>query len=187
MVPRAIPAPEERAIRFAEVRHSEGILVPKAFPTGKTALTVPANGKASFLLDQRELTMGYPVLIASGGRGASATLTHAEGLYDAQNHKGNRDDIAGKTIKGLKDRISFDGGDARRFQSLWLRTWRYVQVDIQTADEPLRLDDIHFHGLSIPAACLLRQRPALDRRHLEDRLARLSPECVRDLLGHPLL
>lgn len=143
LVPRPIPAPEERTIRFAEVRRSDGISVPSTFAAGKSALTIPANSKISFLLDQRELTMGYPVVVASGGRGAVATLTYAEGLYDAQNHKGNRDEIAGKAIKGLKDRISFDGGAARRFQSLWLRTWRYVQIDIQTSGEPLRLDDVH--------------------------------------------
>lgn len=143
LVPRPIPLPEERAIRFAEVRRSEGVAVSRTFLAGKAALTIPANSKVSILLDQRELTMGYPVLVASGGRGATATLTYAEGLYDAQNHKGNRDEIAGKTIKGLKDRIIFDGGAARRFQSLWLRTWRYVQIDIQTAGDPLRLDDVH--------------------------------------------
>jgi len=143
LVPRAIPVPEERRIRFAEVRRSEGAPVPHAFLAGNDALTIPANTKLSLLLDQRELTMGYPVLVASGGRGAVATLTYAEGLYDAQNRKGNRDEIAGKTIKGLQDRITFDGGQARRFQSLWLRTWRYVQLDVETAGEPLRLDDVH--------------------------------------------
>jgi hypothetical protein len=143
LVPRPIPLPEERVIRFAEVRRSEGVAVPRAFLAGKEALTIPANSKVSFLLDQRELTMGYPVIVASGGRGAVAMLTFAEGLYDSHNHKGNRDEIAGKTIKGLKDRIAFDGGEARHFQSLWLRTWRYVQLDIQTGAEPLRLDEVH--------------------------------------------
>jgi hypothetical protein len=143
LVPRPIPAPEERTIRFAEVRRWEGVTEPGAFLTGAHAITIPAHSKASLLLDQRELTMGYPVLVASGGRGAIATLTYAEGLYDVENRKGNRDEIAGKVIKGLKDRIRFDGGDARRFQSLWLRTWRYVQIDLQTANEPVRLDDVH--------------------------------------------
>jgi len=143
LVPRLIPLPEERTIHFAEVRRSEGVTVPRSFPAGTAALTIPANSKASLLLDQHELTMGYPVIVASGGRGAVATITFAESLYDAQNHKGNRDEIAGKTIKGLKDRIAFDGGEARHFQSLWLRTWRYVQFDIQTGAEPLRLDDVH--------------------------------------------
>ena len=142
LVPRPIPAMEERPIRFAEVRRSEGVVVPPSFLAGKQPLTVPANRKISILLDQRALTMGYPVLIASGGRGATATLTFAEGLFDAKGHKGNRNDIAGKTIIGIKDRIVFDGGERRRFQTLWIRTWRYVQLDIETGAEPLTLDDI---------------------------------------------
>jgi len=140
---RAIPPVEERPIRVVDVRRTDGIKVTPAFLKGEAPLTIPANTRISILLDQRELTMGYPVIVASGGRDATATLTFAEGLYDAQGHKGNRDDIAGKTIKGIKDRITFDGGAGRRFQPLWLRTWRYMQLDIQTAGEPLRLDEIH--------------------------------------------
>ncbi|MEO5772814.1 MAG: alpha-L-rhamnosidase C-terminal domain-containing protein [Sphingomicrobium sp.] len=142
LVPRPIPAMEERPIRFAEVRRSEGVVVPKSFLAGKHPVAIPANRKVSILLDQRALTMGYPVIVASGGSGATATLTFAEGLFDANGHKGNRDDIAGKTIIGIKDRIAFDGGNRRRFQTLWFRTWRYVQLDIETGAEPLTLDDM---------------------------------------------
>lgn len=142
LVKRTIPPTEERPIRFAEVRRSDGVRPASAWLKGKSPLTVPAHAKVSILLDQRELTMGYPVLVASGGRGATVTLTYAEGLFDAQGHKGNRDEIAGKTIKGVRDRVAFDGGENRRFQSLWLRTWRYVQLDVETGDQPLRLDDV---------------------------------------------
>ncbi|MEO6360659.1 MAG: alpha-L-rhamnosidase N-terminal domain-containing protein, partial [Sphingomicrobium sp.] len=142
LTPRRIPQMEERPIRFAAVRRSEGIAAPASFLAGKSPLTIPANSKVSLLLDQRELTMGYPMLVASGGKGAAATLTYAEGLFDAKGHKGNRDEIAGKKMMGVKDRFLFDGGDKRHFQTLWLRTWRYVQLDVETADQPLRLDDI---------------------------------------------
>lgn len=139
---RTIPPMEERSIRFAEVRRTEAIKVPPGFVAGKGPLTIPAHSKVSVLLDQRELTMGYPNFTASGGKGASATLTYAEGLFDAKGHKGNRNEIAGKTMLGVKDRFLFDGGDKRRLQTLWLRTWRYVQLDVETLDEPLRIDDI---------------------------------------------
>lgn len=94
------------------------------------------------LLDQASLTVGYPVIKASGGAGAKATIIYAEGLFDAAGNKGNRDEVDGKTIRGLRDTIRFDGGEGRQFQSLWLRTWRYVQVEIETVDQPLRIDDI---------------------------------------------
>lgn len=143
LVPRNIPMPEQKAIRFASVRRASGITVPIGFAKGSAPLTVPAHAKVSLLLDQGELTIGYPVLTVSGGAGAKATIIYAESLFDAAGNKGNRNIIAGKTIRGLRDTIGFDGGANRRFQSLWLRAWRYVQLDVETGDEPLRVDDVH--------------------------------------------
>ena len=140
--PSALPPMEERPIRFAKVRRAIGIRAAPDFLQGKAPITIPANSKVTLLLDEGEMTMGYPVLLTAGGRGATATLTFAEGLFDARGHKGNRNVIAGKTIRGISNRITFDGGERRRFQSLWLRGWRYVQIDIETRDEPLRLDDV---------------------------------------------
>ena len=37
--------------------------------------------------------------------------------------------------------VRFDGGEKRRFQPLWLRAWRYVQIDVQTGEAPLTIDD----------------------------------------------
>ena len=36
-----------------------------------------------------------------------------------------------------------DGGERRRFQTLWFRTYRFVQLEIETGDEALRLHDLH--------------------------------------------
>lgn len=143
LVPRNIPAMEERPVRFAGVRRAEGVEVPARFASGRGAIVVAARSRASFLLDQGQLTMGYPVLVASGGDGARATLTYAEALYDSEGKKGHRDVIDGKTIRGVRDRILFEGGEQRRYQPLWLRAWRYVQVEVETAGAPLRIEDVH--------------------------------------------
>ena len=45
----------------------------------------------------------YPVIHASGGRGARITLTYAEALFDSDGRKGNRDVIEGKEILGYQD------------------------------------------------------------------------------------
>jgi alpha-L-rhamnosidase len=142
LVPRVIPPMEEYPIHFNAIRRAVGVKAGDGFLKGLAPVVIPANTRASLLLDQGHMTMGYPVIVAGGGRGATATLTFAEGLFDSQGHKGNRDQIDGKTIKGINNRITFDGGERRRFQALWLRAWRYVQVDIQTAGEPLRLEDV---------------------------------------------
>ncbi len=142
LVPRSIPLPEQTPTRFASVRRAEGISVPPGFVEGRNPLVVEPHSKVTILLDQGSLMVGYPVLQTSGGTGAIANLVYAESLFDAAGNKGNRNEIEGKTIRGLRDSIRFDGGKDRRFQSLWLRTWRYVQIEIETADEPLRIDDV---------------------------------------------
>lgn len=142
LVPRNIPMLEHSPARFAAVRRAKGIAVPGGFLAGKAALVVPSRSRVSLLLDQGALTMGHPILRTSGGEGAIARLTYAEALFDAQGNKGNRNEIDGKTIRGVHDRIRFDGGYDRTFQPLWLRAWRYVQLDIETGDAPLRIEDL---------------------------------------------
>lgn len=143
LVPRTIPQMQEAPTRLASVRRAEGVPADSGFLRGTGGLTIPANSKVSLLVDQGHLTMGHPVLTTSGGAGARAEIVYAEGLFDAANRKGNRDEVEGRTIRGLRDRIVFDGGTRRRFETIWLRTWRYIQLDIETAAEPLRIDDFH--------------------------------------------
>ena len=57
--------------------------------------------------------------------------------------KGNRDEIEGKKFVGYEDIILPDGGSDRLFTSLWWRTWRYVQLTIETKDEPLEIGDVY--------------------------------------------
>jgi hypothetical protein len=104
---------------------------------------LPANTRATLLLDQGHLTNAYAVLETSGGRGSTITLTYAESLQDAQGNKGNRNEIDGKTIEGVRDVFRPDGGDLRAHQTLWFRTYRYVQMDIETKGAPLRIHDLH--------------------------------------------
>ena len=143
LVPRNIPPMEERPVSFARVRRAEGVAPEAGFISGGRGLVIPAHRRVSLLLDQDHLTTGYPVLVTSGGAGATAMITYAEALFDAQGRKGNRDQIEGRTIRGLRDRITFDGGEGRRFQSLWLRTFRYVQLDVATGDTPIEISDFH--------------------------------------------
>ncbi|MCB2074675.1 MAG: alpha-L-rhamnosidase [Novosphingobium sp.] len=143
LVPRSIPAMEERVVRFRKVVRASGIAASDAFLTGAGKLIVPPGTSLSLLLDQGELTSAYPVIEASGGNGASLQLTYAEALFDDEGEKGDRNETRGKSVHGVSDRILFDGGNRRRYQTLWWRTWRYVQMDIETGDAPLVLHDLH--------------------------------------------
>lgn len=144
LVPRTLPPMEESPVRFARIRRADGLpATDDGFLRGETDLVVAPRTKATLLLDHAHLTTAFAVLETSGGRGALLTLTYAEALKDARGQKGNRNDIEGKSIAGLRDTFRPDGGAHRHFQTLWFRTYRYVQLEIQTADEPLRVHDLH--------------------------------------------
>ena len=107
------------------------------FPNSSRA--VAPHSHFHLLLDRKTLTTAYPQLTVSGGKGARIRLTYSEALYDKDRHKGDRDDIAGRTALGLTDSFLPDGGPHRTFEPLWWRTWRYLDLDITTGDDPLTL------------------------------------------------
>lgn len=150
LVPRSIPRMEEQRQRFAAVDRTRGVDATDEFLTGGDPLVIPAHTEASLLLDQERLTTAYPAFTMSGGAGSRVKVTYAEALYDEAGRKGNRNAIAGKTIRGYHDVFRPDGGSGRPFRPLWWRTFRYVQLDITTGGEPLRLTDVHSVSTAYP-------------------------------------
>jgi hypothetical protein len=112
----------------------------QAFPA--KAGTVPAGSHVHILLDRKTLCTAYPQLAVSGGKGSHIVLTYSEALYDKDLHKGDRDEVGDRKALGLTDSFLPDGGPHRTFESLWWRTWRYLDLDIQTAAEPLILESL---------------------------------------------
>ncbi len=141
--PRDIPPMEETLTRFSSVRRATGIAAADGFINGGDALVIPANTRASILLDHGKATNAYTVVETSGGSGSTITLTYAEAAIDSSGHKGNRNDVNGRVVTGIRDRIQPGGGDHRRFQTLYWRSGRYVNVDVETGAEPLRIHDLH--------------------------------------------
>jgi hypothetical protein len=127
LVPRNIPMQEERPEQPMKARGGQGL-----------PATIPAGTKTTLLLDQACLTTAYPELTVSGGRDASVKLWYAEAMFP----KGNRNDVEGKQFVGYYDEFRPDGGRGRKFRPLWWRTYRYVQLEIETRDEPLRIDGL---------------------------------------------
>ncbi|MHB8734726.1 MAG: alpha-L-rhamnosidase-related protein [Terriglobales bacterium] len=113
-------------------------------------ITIPAHSQASILLDATALRTAYPQLTVSGGAGSRVSLTYAEALRDAHDQKGNRNQIAGKHIVGLADEFLPDGGRNRTFVPLWWRTWRYLQLDIQTGDRALTVEKLSAEFTAYP-------------------------------------
>jgi len=90
LIPRQIPMMEDSPQRLGSVRRVENGKMSAEFLQGKSPVTVSANTKAVFLLDQGFLTNAYPELTVSRGKGAVITLGYAEALMDEKRQKGNR-------------------------------------------------------------------------------------------------
>lgn len=166
LVPSILPEMELTKERFATVRRLEGITVPSSFPQNPTDIKIEANSNIQILLDQEYLTNAYPTVVFSGGKNSAITLTYAESLYESGKAKGNRDIIEGKTIWGRKDSIISNGEDNQEYTSLTYRTYRYVQVEVKTQNEPLVINDIYgtFTGYPFQLKASLRS----DRKELSD-------------------
>ncbi len=153
LVPSPIPPFQLETERFSAVRKAEGVSCPADFLRKPVSFTIPANTSVRLLLDNSRLTTGYFSLLFSKGKAAEITIGYAEALYEDQvsattksyslNVKGNRNEVEGKRLIGYEDKLVADGGESRLFTSLWWRTWRYVEVTIQTATEPLVLNDVY--------------------------------------------
>jgi alpha-L-rhamnosidase len=150
LVPRPIPLMEntpQRLARVVRVDHMAGFATGTrtaafdAFLQGKSPVNILAKTRMQLLFDQGALTTAYPELVVRGGRGATLTITYAEALWKGR-EKGNRNETEGKEILGYSDEFRPDGGVDRIFRPLYWRTFRYLQLDIATGDEPLVLDDL---------------------------------------------
>ncbi len=148
LVPSPIPPEEERPERLQKVRRAAGIPMPANF--GAEPLRIPPATHATLLLDQTRLTTAYPELETSGGRDAVVRLRYAESLFLPNKEKGNRNDVEGKEFVGNHDEVVPDGGAHRVFRPLWWRTYRYLELDIQTKGEAIVIDDLRATAVSFP-------------------------------------
>jgi len=142
LVPRSIPAMDEHPVRFESVRRTSGVTTNGKFLANNGALVVPANTTATVLLDQSHLTNAYFAMETSRGAGSQISVTYAEALKNENGIKGHRDEIEGKSISGIVDQFQIDGGENRQYQTLWFRTYRYVELNIETGDQALEIHNV---------------------------------------------
>ncbi len=147
LVPRNIPMMEETRQRIPVVVRSTGIHLKDSLVT---PVTIPPNSDCTLLLDNTCLTIGYPEFRIDGGQGGQMTVTYAEALFDKDGKKGNRNETSGKKILGYRDEFLPDGGKDRLFRPLWYRTFRFLQLDIQTSSDPLTIRDLSYVFTAYP-------------------------------------
>ncbi|MCC8423603.1 family 78 glycoside hydrolase catalytic domain [Mucilaginibacter sp. UR6-11] len=150
LAPRDIPVFSETLTRFAAIRRSSADSVPRAFLQGTHTVTIPANRTVKILLDRGVYTLAYPEIRVSGGKAAEITLTYAEALFDKKHQKGNRNEIEGREILGNYDTFIADGGTGRTFRPLWIRAYRYLELEVHTREAPLEIHDLYGMSTGYP-------------------------------------
>ena len=110
-------------------------------------LTVPAQTRRTFLWDLGDYYCAYPLLRVSGGRGAKVRWGWAESLVGVDGRKGDRSAWKGKTFPadlptGVWDEFLPDGRAGGVFTTPWWRAGRWCEITVETADEPLVMDDL---------------------------------------------
>lgn len=143
LVPRTIPFMEESVKRFGEVARATGMKVSDDFIKGKAPLVIPARKKITILIDQKHHTVGSPVMEYSKGKGATIKMTYSEAMYNEDWTKGNRNVVKDKKILGYYDIVKADGGENRAFKPFGQKTYRFIQLDIETKNQPLQIDDYY--------------------------------------------
>ena len=148
LLPDELPAMDMQPQPGGRVVRMSGLEGTGKFPDG--VVEIPAHSKVTILLDNSVLTTAFPELTLSGGADSTIRVTYSEALYDDKGGKGNRNEIVGKHIAGIQDEFVPDGGQQRTFMPLAWRTWRYLQLDIETGDQPLRLDTLRSFFTAFP-------------------------------------
>jgi hypothetical protein len=108
-------------------------------------LKIPANTKITFLIDQQYVTNGFPELQFSKGKFAHITIKYAENLFGPNNEKGDRNDLEGKQLLGYYDLIISNGKDQQKFIPNWMRTFRFIEFEIETKEQSLVLNSFKNH------------------------------------------
>lgn len=138
LVPRKIPFMDNHLVYPERIRKVTGVNIPTGVWNGKTRLLIPANSRDSILVDFEVLTMGYPELTVTGGKGSKIQVKYAEALYEKVNLKAHRDSLKGLSMFGVWDIFHADD-QTRTFRPLWKRTFRYVQFNVETKNKPLEI------------------------------------------------
>jgi hypothetical protein len=140
LLPRNIPLLEEKNQRFASIRRAEGLKMDEGFIKGGKPLIIPPNTVVKLVLDQGTITNAYPQLTVSGGKGSKISITYAEAMIDSAGRKGHRNEITGKRVAGFYDEYIADGAEKRQWTTTWFRAFRYVEMKIETREEPLKIE-----------------------------------------------
>ena len=151
---RHVSAPSSEEVSSLPIRAEQALDEPEwqAMLEGRGSVTVPPHTTRRVIIDLEDYYCAYPELVTSGGEGGAVRLHWAESLYEdgRGRHKGDRDAIEGKYFRGVGDVFLPDGGDSRRFDTLWWQAGRYLELLVRTADSPLTVASLRLRETRYP-------------------------------------
>ncbi len=130
-----------------------------SLPVGR----VEPHSKETFVLDAGEEMCAFPKLRVSGGKGARIRLLYSE-CYEMENGKADRTDNINGHLQGYCDQFTIEksgkGGDHLGIQAsaegetclepFWFRTFRFIEVTVETNEEALTLDSFTYLETGYP-------------------------------------
>ena len=176
---RIVAGPETRPLQVLGAESDRDIAASwQSLLTSKSPLRISPKTTQRVIVDLEDYYCAYPRITTSGGNGALVRLHWAEALFNApdaksdyrkhSDSKGNRNEIEGKYFIGVGDVFRPDGGDRREFQPLWWMSGRYLEIFVQTGDEPLAVEELLFFETRYPLE--IESRFQFEKRELEECL-----------------
>lgn len=149
LIPRSIEPLEMAERGFWSIRDIRaGEARPELDDDGMFSLTVAPHQTSTCILDAGRLATAYPQLVMEGGQGARIRLKYAECLT-REGKKDDRNAVKGYDMIGYCDLITAGNGH-EVWSPLHWRTFRYVEVTVETAEEPLTISSLRFTDCHYP-------------------------------------
>ncbi len=142
-------------------------------------LTIPPRTMRRAIIDLDNYFCGFTDLVARGGAGSTIRVFWAESLFvkpDSCGTRGIAIQIEGKVFNGIGDTFIVGPGDQpQQFETLWWEAGRYLEVVVQTQDQPLTIQSLAIRETHYP-------HPFESKFEASDkRLADVIPIALRTL------
>jgi alpha-L-rhamnosidase len=130
---------------------------------GKRSIHIPSNTHEIIEVSAGELNTGYLRLAISGGKETNVKILTSESYgYPSDNPKNmlvlskkkDRTDFVEGKLYGFTDEYTVGGFGSEDqhevYEPFWFRTFRFVQLDIQTKSEPLTIEQFDYRETAYP-------------------------------------
>ena len=112
--------------------------------------TVPARARETFVVDAGEEQCAFLSYQLSGGRDAHLTVCYSECYTDRNGKKEARTGFEGAVLDGYRDCYTVRGRENESYDPFWFRTFRFLQITVETKEEPLTLTGIRAIATGYP-------------------------------------